>query len=599
MTIMNNNKIYKWLSGVMMTAVLAAGITACTDDHFDVNSEVTGRGTLWENIKANSSLSEYADILQSTSYSQTEGSSTVQTYADIFNGDATYTVWAPTNGTFDYSTWKSLLADGTYASKYKVEKELIRNNMTRFTHVMTGNDQYDLDLFNDKTAIFDCANATFAGKSITTSNIGATNGVLHVINGNAEYQPNLYEYMATRSDLDSLNTFIKSYENIEFDENNSTQGPTIDGEITWVDSVTYTSNDYFQTIGYLNREDSLYAMIMPTNSAWEKALAKTKKYYNYMSTYEQNVVTVSSDGTETTSKYTTSFSDLELDSLINMYSKSAICSNLSFNANYQYYPFDKYNPGNVDSLRTVSYNILRQKEMDLPSLFDGVQPIELSNGYAYVVDNFNFPSSTWATEKEIEAERTSNIEKTQRCTLTQTKISLTAKNYPNYPDMSVSEDTIISLTVARTVQTSSSANPVVTFIIPRTLSCKYDIYALMAYNSDANLPNQFRASITYHDGTKPGTTSQNLTVPADDAIHGSGNNFQTIAQHIDETTGKCVYVDSVCLARDFEFPVCYAGLENAYVTITLTSYVSSSQTKNFSREMWIDKLYLKAKDDAE
>ena len=297
-----NTQLYKWLTGSAMAASLMVGFTACSDDHFDITSEAAGKQTIWQNIQANSSqLSEYADILQSVYYSPTEGKTTPETYANLLDGDQTFTVWAPVNGSFRYSYYKGLLQTGVRDSIYKVEKELIRNNMTRYSHVVNGSDSVKLDLFNSKAAWLNNEAQTIKGVTISTPNIGAKNGVLHITKAPMAYQPNLYEYLASRQDLDSINAFIKSFQTIEFNEAASTQGPTIDGEITWVDSITYVANDYTSLFmeAFLEREDSNYVMILPTNETWKNTLERTKKYFKFKASYKQDINTQTEAGADT------------------------------------------------------------------------------------------------------------------------------------------------------------------------------------------------------------------------------------------------------------------------------------------------------------
>lgn len=85
---MNNNRIYKWLGGSLAAAAITACFSACSDDHFDVSPSLSGKATIWEEIKSNPDLSEYKDILENVYYSQTEEKVTPQTYADVLNGDA-------------------------------------------------------------------------------------------------------------------------------------------------------------------------------------------------------------------------------------------------------------------------------------------------------------------------------------------------------------------------------------------------------------------------------------------------------------------------------------------------------------------------------
>lgn len=594
-----NKKYIKWFGGTLMGTALMAGLGSCSDDHFNINPDVAGRSSLWKNIESNEELSEFADILRRVYYSKSEGSVTPQTYAELLDNDQTFTIWAPKNGTFGYQHYDNLLKDGTVESAYTVEKELIRNSLARYSYVLSGADSTDIELFNSKTAMFNCAKGTIKNCNIVQPNIGANNGILHIVDQAISYQPNLYEYIATIPELDSLNAFIRKYEIIDFNEDASTQGPTVDGEITWVDSVTFVNNEFLNTISaYINREDSCYAMIMPTNEAWKQAIEMSKSYYKFRDSYTQTVVTENPDGTEATTSKTTSFTPEELDSVTEWYMKRAVAQNLVFNANYQYgYSYKDFAvPGACDSLSsTIQSNSLTNTAFYAPEcayLFDGAEPTTLSNGYAYVVNNFNFkPSLSWAFDKEISASRTSNIETYSKCSL----VPYTWE----YHIVGTGEDgevidTTASYNIVKTVQQSSSSLPEVTFKIPNTLSCKYDIYVLMAYNTEADKPTKFRAQLSYHTESKPTVTTTTLNVP--EGEDGSGTSFENEAPHFDEN-GNLQIMDSVLLAKDFEFPVAYMGLDDAYVTLKIVCYVSSRETSKYTREMWIDKIIFKAKDE--
>ena len=60
-----NNSYKNWFKGGLLGVVAVMGMAACTDDHYDI--VVTGETetkTLWENIQANESLSDFAASLQ-------------------------------------------------------------------------------------------------------------------------------------------------------------------------------------------------------------------------------------------------------------------------------------------------------------------------------------------------------------------------------------------------------------------------------------------------------------------------------------------------------------------------------------------------------
>lgn len=622
-----NTQLYKWLTGSAMAASLMVGFTACSDDHFDITSEAAGKQTIWQNIQANSSqLSEYADILQSVYYSPTEGKTTPETYANLLDGDQTFTVWAPVNGSFRYSYYKGLLQTGVRDSIYKVEKELIRNNMTRYSHVVNGSDSVKLDLFNSKAAWLNNEAQTIKGVTISTPNIGAKNGVLHITEAPMAYQPNLYEYLASRQDLDSINAFIKSFQTIEFNEAASTQGPTIDGEITWVDSITYVANDYTSLFmeAFLEREDSNYVMILPTNETWKNTLEKTRKYFKFKASYKQDINTQTEAGADTViAGVETVFTPAELDSLTNLYSKNAICQHLAFNANWQYEQIPVTSIADIraadarkDSLRSTAdmkfkktgtlngTNKVNAVEVkDFAALFGNADPVEVSNGYAYVVDEFAYPSTVYAPNRDLDSyvvyESCDNQCAPYHNTWTwESHVTMT--------------DTVTGEVIAERDSTyrydylvmankTSTSHPGAFFQLPNVLSCKYDIYVVIGYNTDYQMQNKFRAYISY-DTEDRRVANEALKNPNEDAVDAKdaslyeGNYFVNRKPTInDDLTVN--YTDTICIAKDFEFPVSYYGLsKTAYPVLQLKSNFTSSERNLYSREIWVNAIILKAKE---
>lgn len=609
----------------MMSAVLATGFTSCTDDHFDINPDVLGKATLWETIKSKPELSEYADILQSVYYSRTEQKTTPETYAQLFNGDQTFTVWAPVNGSFDYAHYKELLASGVRENIYKVEKELIRNNMARYTNVINGTGSQKITLFNDKAAMLNYDDMTLKSSKMTTANIGASNGVLHVIDSPVDYQYNLYEYLATRSDLSEINSFIKSYQTIRFNENASTPGPTVNGVATYVDSITYISNDYTRAYlrAYLEREDSNYVMILPTDEAWHKTLEQTKPLFNYKSSYKQDINTQTEAGKDTLiTGVETTFTPLELDSLVNLRSKNAICQDLVFNANWQYEQVPITSIRDIraldarrDSLLTTSgykmkktgtkthFNGMETLEVDsYADMFGNSDPVETSNGYAYIVNDFRLPKSSYAPTLDISAFGAAESVDNQ-CIASLKSITYEVGKGLT-PGVDIPENVVDSTYKYRywvLGPKSSTSNPGGYFRIDDVLSTKYDIYVVIGYNTDYALPNKFRAYISYDTADKR-VNNETLKNPNEDAVDAKGssiyntNYFVNTPSHVD-ADGVVQYTDTICIAKDFEFPVCYYGINNAYPVIQIKSNFTSSEKALYSREIWVNSIILKPKDN--
>ncbi len=624
---MKINNISKWLTGSLMTAALAAGISACSDDHFDISSAAAGKHTIWENIQSNSQLSDYADILQRVYYSETEKKTSTKTYADLLNGDQSFTVWAPQNGTFDYDYYMNILNTGSREDIYQLEKEFIRNTMARYSYTMNGTGERKIELFNSKSATIDLNNHTIEGVQAIPSSEPISNGLLYVMRDPLSFRPNLYEYIGSREDLSMLNDFIKSYERTEFDEYSSTEGPTINGVKTWVDSITYTYNYYTNIYmgALLDREDSCYAMIMPTNNVWKSLLENTQKYFHFKTLYKQDVNTQTETGADTTIEgKITEFTEAELDSLTNFYANSAICENLAFNANWQYEkkPISTIEEINVsDSLRSTAgtkfkktgtlnqtnrYNVVEVD--DYGSLFGGEDPVEVSNGYAYIQNNINWPYKIYAPEiDELSYESKDNqatIVPHYSLTYDKPDIIIPSENQEE-EGQKVTIDSIFKYNVCRVMPAKTTSQPGAYFKLTNVLSCKYDIYVVINYNTLDKLPNSFYVQLYYDTEEKRVTTPVQFVNPDLDAIDGKGQKFNEDGKnkhfinkgiHWNEQ-GELCYTDTILVAKDFEFPVCYYRIsDNAYPVVYIKSNFTNSDKSYYSREIWVNSIILKPKD---
>ena len=647
----NNNLRTALLTIPLMGCGAAFLLTGCQDDHFDiVSTQPTGDKTIWQNIQSHPELSDFADILQSVYYSQTEEKATKETYADIFNGDQTFTVWAPANGKFNYDYYKQLLESEVRDSIYKVETELIRNNMTRFSNVVSGSDSVKLSLFNSKFAWMNNGKKTIKGVEITTPNIGSSNGVLHITDGSVAYQPNLYEYLATRADLDSINKFIKSFQTTEFDEKASTQGPTVNGVATWVDSITYMSNQYTTSFmnAHINREDSNYVMIMPTNDAWKNVLEQTKKYFKYKTgAYQQYYYDESTNRTSTESR--TPLKQEQVDSLQNLFAKNAICQNLAFNANWQYgrIPITSISDieeadARVDSLRSTSgmkfkktgtmngtnSPMMTVEVDDYAAMFGNADPVELSNGYAYTVNEYPFPHTIYAPNYEMPARgcyetASTNIAVTPSYTWTReehvelTEPIIDEETGEPMVDEETGEELKNVIATRDTTYTynymvftaSGNSQPRIWFKLEDVLSCKYDIYVVVGYNYEAGRQNRFTATIRYNgETTSTNLPSYSCKNPNEDAVDATGASIYGDTHFVNKkpvTDENLVtnYTDTICIAKDFEFPVSYFGLQaidgmaNTYPVLELMMDVSNSlATTTYTRELRINAIILKSKE---
>lgn len=605
-----NNNINKskrmHIAGGMIFSFLTASMlftfSSCADDHFNIGQDVTGTKTIWENIKENQEVSDYAYILEHLPYSLKEKGFTSETYAEVLNGDQTFTIWAPKNGSYNFEYYKKLIESGIEDSIKKVENEFVRNNMTRYTHIMNGQEAQKLILLNGKRATLDFANNTFRGQSIIRPNIGSSNGVLHITQSPASFIPNIYEYIQTRTDATMLNKFLKKYEVEEFDEYSSSAGPTVNGTATWVDSVTFRYNTYLTSV--VEREDSNYVAIVPTDKAWNSVYDKIAKFYNYKKYYSQFDYVADEDkkvnyvaGKETVIDTT------QMDSIKELRIANGLLKGMIFNANWQprQVPITSLNDiAKVDSLETykgykfkkagtLNENDDKSEVFEVDNfvdMFGGNEPIECSNGYAYITDSWNYPSSLYAPTFEYNPAYVFDNVLVGKTTVETGRHTLTHKDENG--------NTVVDSVFNYFQINGNKTNYTARFKLRNMLSGKYDIYIVTLDNFKEKLPTMFKADIiidkkdvstmaTAKPAARYKPTTESLTNPFvtgvgsyGEAVTGKKQTTNFYTHQADSVHG---YTDTICIAKDYEIPYCFYGLSDAYPILTITGALLSNDSK--------------------
>ena len=226
-------KTYIYITiGVVLTA---AGLLAasCTDysDYNEVKGDpaVSGNLTLWENIRQNAQLSDFASLVQKAGFD------------DELSQSHYYTVWAPLNGTFDASACMQL-------DDASLLRQFVLNHIADFGHHATGQVNERVRMLNGKSYSFvGSGTYTFDERVVSQPNQPSSNGVMHVMDGAAVYLPNLYDFVtdsmvSAGKGIDSLRSYFKRYEQTYLDENASVVGPIVNGVQTYIDSVMVTYN---------------------------------------------------------------------------------------------------------------------------------------------------------------------------------------------------------------------------------------------------------------------------------------------------------------------------------------------------------------------
>ena len=367
---------------ILCSFFFSVALTSCSDFD-DYNKEVPDANvlaskTLWENIKGNAQLSDFAALLQKAGFD------------DELSETQYYTVWAPLNGTFNASEFQNL-------DDKALVRQFVKNHIASYAHSASGKIDERVLMLNQKSYSFTGSSAyTFDDVALKEANLPNINGLLHTLNGVATFYPNLYEFVtdpvvAEGKEIDSLNHFFRKYETTYLDTEKSVIGSIVDGMQTYVDSVMITENLLWRTLnGKINNEDSTYTFLMPTNRAWTHSYDRIKSYFNYLPT--------------TTAQYFngTSISNITYDvdnaylqdSLANLY----LTSFLIYSNNDPYNQWLEGAPSNKgsDTLRTT----LRDK-LSNPNdiLAQTKEKLKMSNGVARIVDSLAFYS--WETYSPV------------------------------------------------------------------------------------------------------------------------------------------------------------------------------------------------------
>lgn len=555
------------IASYLLPLSIALGACSDWDDHYDANSSMgnTSNKTLWENISEKSELSDFASILKAHGYDE------------LLNGNETYTVWAPLNGTYDID---SIVNTGSSNQLTK----FLQNHIAHNSYIASGSIDERIYVLNKKSQSFIGSGAySFNGVNIGSANIANRNGVMHILNGYVPFKANIYESLnADTYEIDSISNFIHSYDIEELDNNKSTLGPVSNGEQTYLDSVITSSNilipdanhPYRGYGAYINTEDSSYTMLLPTNKAWNATLAQINNVYKFIPKYkynttvtERNVPTTAAvQSIETTNEVSLDDVQAYSDSISRLY----LMANLTFNDNLTYNRKLKTlatgQTLTADSL--ISCMGLKCYADDAAALFVGATRVDKSNGAVWITDSLRMqPWMVWNPKIDVETEYSSYQVGTFNATCSQENVSSADRNQ-DVPG------TISNAYYCMVTPSSSATNPNVSFRLPYVRNTTYNIYAVIVPGNITNknvtpLPNIFRASVGYNNE--------------------DGNLKEVrLIRSIESNPDK---VDTLLLGK-FTFPVSYYGIDDAYAYLRIQSIVSPSQASKYDRTIRIDKIML-------
>ena len=556
---MNKNINKSIRTGVLVFAGLLVSY-ACSDtwdEHYDANL-ATGNvvdATIYQQLKTEG-LTDFVEILDATGYNA------------LLDESQLVTVFAPVNGSFNKD---SLLTEIKNGHKDLVITRFVKNHIARYNFSNNTNKQ-DVMLLNQKKTTMLNGVVGVDSVHMKKDNTVCNNGILHIMNSELPFHPNIYELLETDPDIDSMYTIIRYYDDDSLDVNRSVyRGVDGDGNRIYVDSVMIKANRLLQRLdSYIYREDSNYLVIAPRKEAYNERYNLVKDYFNF------------------------NIHEDDRDSLQQYYSNYFTLNSLFYNRNANIYSDDSLvttTYSRWDPEHNVFYKPFEEGGLLAPDKY--YEKVTCSNGIVYKTDSF--PTSIYDAffhEIKLEAENTGNVNVEED----EKGAQLFTKNC----DYTVRTDNIHPGIAERAyldvMPKTASAQPYIAFNVPGTLSGEYDVYLVtiplkwgrnLASEADSTKAYQFRVNMFYRTNKEtdtgsqwPKTRNEVLKNPADPS--GKETNFQSNPEKIDS-----IFVGTL------KFTECYYRTSRAGVMIQIQSYVSTAQTKDFSRRMLFDRLILR------
>ncbi|MDY4558500.1 MAG: hypothetical protein SPE09_07560 [Alloprevotella sp.] len=455
--------IFNIVTGGILGASLLLGYTSCSDDHFDIKyADASAQQTIWQNIQANPKLSNLKTILQGIKvYTKEEDKSCTISYAELLDQPQTFTFWAPIDGSYDANNYLNKLAEIAELRKkaaelssnadaeatdedvaaaneeaaklieeanlaeYNLGVQFAQNHIARFNYEGTTGEQ-QVRLLNGKLCSYNFGNdtnpGTFNGVELVPDyqSIPGSNGTIHVIKGESPFSYNIYEYLQAHESL-FANVYgtLKANDNKTFWAAGSVPGAMNEkGEMVYVDSAFINNNELLnESNAQITNEDSLYIAVVPTDAAWNEALEKVKRLYQYGETYKYDY---KSEGYSFASTYKFSEDpEFSADFLAEYNPKKKLITSMYFSPSI--FP-EQYNRDEVDKIvayaknadslistnRVVYYNPAGKGSPN-PLFGDGTF-VKASNGIIYPLSSYKLdPSYSFMSKEEVDMTNSYNV----------------------------------------------------------------------------------------------------------------------------------------------------------------------------------------------
>lgn len=518
------------------------------DEHYGQANPMASQESLWQALKGRAELSNFVRLVENVGYEY------------YFDGDRMFTLFVPTNDCLTEADVDSLteVYNAQKSNRIKnndntVIKQVLQNHMAMYNYAaIASGDSVQMMMLNGKYSYL--ADGGVNGVKYLSSNMLYRNGVLFTVGSRLPYFANVSEYFMMDDELDSIASFFSRYNVYEFDASRSVPGEIVDGKTVYLDSVMNLKNVMFDELGYINREDSAYWIVVPTDRQWRKLYEEYKTYFNYDNRTAKR------------------------DSVENVMTHKAIVQGTVFNMNVQPSVNDSVISTNYNKANYRYYKCLRP--FDEGGVFSGARSVECSNGKVFISDNWEIDKrTTFFQEVKIEAENAYYQDSIAKCKEPVSTYTVPSGN-PLYGQ--VSGNAYVQVEPRNTAVT-----PLIRFTIPNLLSnIGYDIYAVFApaIASDTlttdTLPLKVKFSLKYNDQDGRQVNDIKMENP-------EGGTY------VYETTPNVV--DTILVARDYKIPTCSYGLSEPQVRLTVES--DRGTASKYTRILRLDCIVFKPHED--
>lgn len=528
-------------------------LSSCESDvwkeHYSTGDDVPTKN-LAETIE---SMPEYSNFVKAlkTTYMFNGDKQLVKTYWDLLNESQYLTVWLPSNDAISAEKWAEYTnSDMDSKDHLKVGEELIMNHIARFSHTVGASTKEKITMLSEKSYRSNPDNISDVQYMEKGTNIRCVNGILHKLDGKIDYLPSIYEYLVTAPEYrDFFGKWLEQYTKLEIDENKSVaSGVNDEGNMEYVDSVMIEKSIIMDKFGFINSEDSTYAVILPSPELFRERYDSISKFYEYGEVQPGR------------------------DSLQQFYTFYAMMTDMFFNMS------ETGQKSPEDSIVSTLFDKSERMREHLPYHVyykpfesDGIigrssSQVNCSNGEVYIVDEWPFVDSlTFLRPIKIQAEdvRLSGM------VLNQRTVYLTDE-----------DGKMIGMTRVMDISKEGVKNWDAIYQVDNNLKGKYTVNLVFCPNQNDPRPYYLSPVVKYRVDSEAEVLYEHKITVGRRKVNAP---FEVCLNQKPDT----IVTDAV------EFKTCNYKTNVSRASVTLTSSISDNNVDKYSPNVWLDYIELR------